>query len=69
MTLFVALVALTGWAQVNPSSVLTGAWTGKLKVGAISLTLVLHLDHIKRIIYLLKSIQVEAMHHQIIVTI
>ena len=44
MTLFVALVALTGWAQVNPSSVLTGAWTGKLKVGAISLTLVLHLD-------------------------
>ena len=44
MTLFVALVALTGWAQVNPTTALAGVWQGKLKVGAMSLTLVLHLD-------------------------
>lgn len=44
MTLFVVLVALTGWAQVNPTTALAGVWQGKLKVGAMSLTLVLHLD-------------------------
>ena len=44
ITIFLALVALTGWAQVNPTTALLGSWSGKLNVGAVSLTLVLHLE-------------------------
>ena len=44
LTLLFALVALTGQAQVNPTTALLGSWSGKLKVGAMSLTLVLHLE-------------------------
>ena len=42
--ILLALVALTGWAQVNPTTALLGSWSGKLNVGAVSLTLVLHLE-------------------------
>ena len=38
------LVALTGKAQVQPTTALQGSWLGKLNVGAMSLTIVLHLD-------------------------
>ena len=38
------LVALTGKAQVQPTTALQGSWSGKLNVGAMSLTIVLHLD-------------------------
>ena len=44
ITILLALVALTGWAQVNPTTALLGSWSGKLKVGTASLTLVLHLE-------------------------
>ena len=44
MTILLALVAMTGWAQVNPTTALLGSWSGKLNVGAVSLTLVLHLE-------------------------
>ncbi len=40
----IALSAVTGIAQVQPSSALVGSWTGKLNVGPVSLTLVLHLE-------------------------
>ena len=40
----VALVALTGQAQVNPTTALLGSWSGKLKAGVMSLTIVLHLE-------------------------
>ncbi len=40
------LVALTGQAQVNSTTALLGSWSGKLKVGAMSLTIVLHLDQV-----------------------
>ena len=39
-----ALAAMTVHAQVNNTTALLGAWSGKLKVGPMSLTLVLHLD-------------------------
>lgn len=39
-----ALTTMTGYAQVNNTTALLGAWSGKLKVGAMSLTLVLHLE-------------------------
>lgn len=39
-----ALVALMGKAQVQPTTALQGSWSGKLKVGSMSLTIVLHLD-------------------------
>jgi hypothetical protein len=39
-----ALVAVTGQAQVNPTTSLLGSWSGKLKVGPMSLTVVLHLE-------------------------
>lgn len=42
--LFVALVAMTGEAQIQPSTNLLGSWTGKLNAGVMSLTLVLHLE-------------------------
>ena len=37
------LTALTGRAQVNPTTTLIGSWSGQLVVGPMSLTLVLHL--------------------------
>ena len=40
------LVALTGQAQVNSTTALLGSWSGKLKLGAMSLTIVLHLDQV-----------------------
>ena len=39
-----ALVALTGQAQVNSTTALLGSWSGKLKAGIASLTIVLHLE-------------------------
>ncbi len=44
LTALFYLTALAGGAQVQPSSALMGAWTGKLNVMGTSLTLVLHLD-------------------------
>lgn len=44
ITLLTALFVLSAHAQVNPTTALEGSWSGKLKVGAISLTLVLHLE-------------------------
>ena len=44
ITLLLALVALTGWAQVNPTTTLQGSWSGKLTAGVASLTVVLHLE-------------------------
>lgn len=44
------LVALTGQAQVNSTTALLGSWSGKLKVGAMSLTIVLHLDQVDGIV-------------------
>lgn len=44
------LAAMTGWAQekdegqVNPTTALLGSWSGKLNVGAVSLTFVLNLE-------------------------
>ena len=39
-----ALVAMTGRAQINPTSALVGSWSGKLNAGMVSLTLVLNLE-------------------------
>lgn len=39
-----ALVAMTGRAQDNPTTALIGSWSGKLNVGSASLTLVLHVE-------------------------
>ena len=36
ITILLALVALTGWAQVNSTTALLGSWSGKLNVGAVS---------------------------------
>lgn len=44
ITALFALVALTGSAQVQSTTALLGSWSGKLKVGAVSLTIVLHLE-------------------------
>ena len=38
------MAAVTIHAQVNTTTALLGSWSGKLKVGAMSLTLVLHLE-------------------------
>ena len=38
------MAAVTIQAQVNTTTALLGSWSGKLKVGAMSLTLVLHLE-------------------------
>ena len=43
-TALLALVALTVQAQVNTTTALLGSWSGKLKVGVASLTVVLHLE-------------------------
>jgi len=44
ITAFLVLVVLMGKAQVQHTTVLLGSWSGKLNVGTVSLTLVLHLD-------------------------
>ena len=44
ITTLLALVVLTGLAQVNTTTALLGSWSGKLKAGAASLTIVLHLE-------------------------
>ena len=44
ITALLALTILTGQAQVSPTTALFGSWSGKLKVGAASLTIVLHLE-------------------------
>ena len=44
ITALLALVVLTGAAQVQPTTALLGSWSGKLKVGVMSLTIVLHLE-------------------------
>ena len=43
-TILLAIAAMTAYAQVNTTIALLGSWSGKLKVGHISLTLVLHLE-------------------------
>lgn len=42
--ILLTLVALTGSAQVQPTTALLGSWSGKLKIGSMSLTIVLHLE-------------------------
>jgi hypothetical protein len=44
MLSLLVLVALTARAQVQSTTALLGTWSGKLGVGAMSLTIVLHLD-------------------------
>ena len=44
VALALIMVAVTGWAQVQPTSALVGSWSGKLNVGTMSLTLVLNLE-------------------------
>ena len=44
ITILFVLITLTGSAQVQPTTTLLGSWSGKLKVGTISLTIVLHLE-------------------------
>ena len=44
ITVLLALATLAGQAQVQSTTALLGTWSGKLKVGFMSLTLVLHLD-------------------------
>jgi len=44
LTFFLALVTLTGLAQVQPTTALLGSWSGKLNEGPMSLTIVLHLE-------------------------
>lgn len=42
--ILLAMAAMTVHAQVNTTTALLGSWSGKLKVGTMSLTLVLHLE-------------------------
>lgn len=42
---YLVLVALTVHADVQPTTPLLGSWSGKLKFGAMSLTIVLHLEN------------------------
>ena len=44
ITALLALIVLTGAAQVQPTTALLGSWSGKLKVGVMSLTIVLYLE-------------------------
>ena len=44
ITLLLALGIGAGQAQVNPTTPLLGSWSGKLKAGVTSLTIVLHLE-------------------------
>ena len=43
-TALLAIAAMTAQAQVNATTALLGSWSGKLNVGPMSLTLVLHLE-------------------------
>lgn len=46
-TLLIALfaaIAITSWAQVNPTSALVGSWSGKLEGGPMTLTIVFNLE-------------------------
>lgn len=43
-TMLLSVAAMAVHAQVNATTALLGAWSGKLNVGAMSLTLVLHLE-------------------------
>lgn len=46
-TLLIALlaaIAMTSWAQVNPTSALVGSWSGKLEGGPMTLTIVFNLE-------------------------
>ena len=42
----IVFVTLSGKAQVNESTALLGSWNGKLDVGGMALTLVLHLEQV-----------------------
>ena len=44
LLLTIILTSLASQAQVQPTTALIGSWSGKLKVGSVSLTLVLHLE-------------------------
>ncbi len=44
LLLTIILTSLASQAQVQPTTALIGSWSGKLKVGPVSLTLVLHLE-------------------------
>ena len=44
ITLLLAFFAMMGRAQVQPPTELIGSWSGKLDLGVIKLTLVLHLE-------------------------
>ena len=44
VVLLLVFFALTGRAQVNPTTALLGSWSGQLNLGPMSLTLVLHLE-------------------------
>ena len=44
ITILLTVVTLTGSAQVQPTTALLGSWSGKLKIGSMSLTIVLHLE-------------------------
>ena len=44
LTLLFSLAAMAVQAQVQPTTALIGSWSGKLKFGPMSLTLVLHLE-------------------------
>lgn len=44
LIILLAFVTLTGQTQVQSTTALLGSWSGKLNVGAMSLTLVLHLE-------------------------
>lgn len=44
LTLLFCLATLAATAQIQPTTALTGSWSGKLKFGPMSLTLVLHLE-------------------------
>lgn len=44
ITILLTVVTLTGSAQVQPTTALLGSWSGKLKIGTMSLTIVLHLE-------------------------
>ena len=44
LTLLLAFITITGQSQVQPTTALEGTWSGKLKIGISSLTVVLHLE-------------------------
>ena len=46
ITLLLALVTLMGHSQIQSTTTLLGSWWGKLNAGAVSLTIVLHLEQV-----------------------